>query len=186
MPVRRLTTVFSNPSGESSVLAVIAGHAAEVGAAAQAREEAEIAACRAAEAARHAAEEASARREAESNALEASWASWWGNYNASLAAGGSYEGEEEWEEWYEEEGEYEYATYHGSTQTEHNASFGPGVEVPEENEGQVKSGAGVVRLCTHELDSKEIPCAQYASILAKHGIGLRSTYTNLSPLLLQV
>ncbi len=77
-----------DPSGAltESVLELIAGHAGEVGAAAQAQEEAEIAQRRAEEAAQRAAEEASARREAESAAISASWASWWAGYYASLSA----------------------------------------------------------------------------------------------------
>jgi RHS repeat-associated protein len=103
-----------DPSGESaqSVLAMDAGWAAEAGAAAQAKEEAEIAARRAQEAANRAAEEATARIVAEGHADLA-------REEAELANPHYYDySAEEWgeeEEWYEEgEEEYEYASYkHG-------------------------------------------------------------------------
>jgi hypothetical protein len=51
--------------------------------------------------------------------------------------------------------------YHGSSQAEHEASFGPGVEVQElEGGGQPKAGVGnVVPLCGSEMGTK--PCARY-------------------------
>jgi RHS repeat-associated protein len=100
----------SDPSGESTLQELVAGHAAGVAAEYQAKEEAEIAA-------RRAAEEAAARVAAESAARQAYWA-------ASFAAGPQYAASElEWgEEWYwEEEGGYgwEYASDHQGAKEGH-------------------------------------------------------------------
>lgn len=112
----------SDPTGASTIYELIGGHAAQVGAEAQAKEEAEIAA-------RRAAEEAAARALAEEQARQAAWDNGW-------AAGPQYtEGEEEWEEWGEEEGEYEYASYEERT-LEREASFGPGVAIAVVDDGE--------------------------------------------------
>jgi RHS repeat-associated protein len=82
----------SDPSGQSTILELIAGHAAQVGQEGREAEEAKLRAERAAE-------EAAARLVSEEASLQARWAAEW-------AAGPQYAGEEEWgeeEEWYEEE-----------------------------------------------------------------------------------
>jgi RHS repeat-associated protein len=89
----------NDPTGTTTILQLIAGHAAQVGAEELAKEEAE----------RRAAEEAAARATAAKATEEAAW--------AGLTAGGpQYLGEEEeweeWEEWEEGESEYEYTSYH--------------------------------------------------------------------------
>jgi RHS repeat-associated protein len=128
----------SDPSGESaeSVLAMDAGWAAEAGAAAQAKEEAEIAARRAQEAANRAAEEATARIVAEGEADLA-------REEAELA-NPHYYGAEEWEEeeWYEEgEEEYEYASYkHGAGSGGEEAQLETGVLLQPLGEEATLSG----------------------------------------------
>jgi RHS repeat-associated protein len=110
----------SDPSGASTILELIAGHAASVGAPYKAKEEAERAALRALS-------EAQARAQAEGDAQDAKWAAYW-------AAGPHYFGEgEEWgeEEWYEEEweeeGEYEWASYHHGGEGNEEAHIEPAV-----------------------------------------------------------
>jgi RHS repeat-associated protein len=109
----------SDPSGESTIQELIAGHAAQVGAEAQAKEEAEIAARRAAEA-------AAARAAAEEAAR-------WAQYVATLASGPQYTGEEggpeeEWEEWWEEESGWEYVSdKQGSGNSAHEPRIEPAV-----------------------------------------------------------
>lgn len=71
----------SDPSGDSTIQELVAGHASEVAHEYQVREEAEIAA-------RRAAEEAAARAAAETAAVEASWAMQWENYYAGLSEAG--------------------------------------------------------------------------------------------------
>jgi RHS repeat-associated protein len=137
-----------DPSGESteSVLGLDAEWAAEAGAAALAKEEAEIAQRRAEEAAERAAEEALARWYAEGAATEAQWASWWGSYYASLSGGG----EEEWEEWEEWEEEWEYAAYHrGAKPAQEEMHIESGVlfqpligETDDRRGGQASEGVG--------------------------------------------
>jgi hypothetical protein len=90
--------------------------------------------------------------------------------DAIFAAGPQYTGgEEEYEEWYEEEGGYEYASYHheakpasGEAESavleENGASFGPGIEMRG-------SASDSVPLC--EPQSGSLPCARYAFSLGE-------------------
>ncbi len=149
-----------DPSGEATIQELIAGHAAEVGAAAQAKEEAEIAA-------RRAAEEAAAREAAERAAQEAAWAE---GLAGSQYMGGEEEYNEEWEEW-EEEGEgAEYASYHNGGKSENEEAHAePAVLVQslvtDLTEGDEGSGQGAtargstVPLCKADVRG---PCADLA------------------------
>jgi RHS repeat-associated protein len=151
----------SDPSGASSVIELIAGHSAEVGAVAQAKEEAEIAARRAEEAARQAAEEASARREAEG-------AAWWASLQAGFTGGGEESWwEEEWEEGeeWEEEGGYEWAAdRHGAKPEGGEVQLEPAVlyeplERASEGRGSTAARGSIVPLC--KVDG-QIPCSRPA------------------------
>ncbi len=149
----------SDPSGESTIQELVAGHAGQVGHEAQEAEEAELRAKRAAE-------EAAARTAAEASALEASWAAYWAA--GPQYAGGEEEwGEEEWyeEEWYEEEGGYEYASYHhGGENGKEEARVEPAVlfqPLGGEGAGEGASLLGsAVPLCKAGLEE---PCADLAT-----------------------
>jgi RHS repeat-associated protein len=131
-----------DPSGEStqSVLELDGGWAAEAGAVAQAKEEAEIAQRRAQEAANRAAEEAAARTVAEGEA-------WLATDEALMAGGGQYYGGgeewEEWEEWEEEEWEY-VSDKRGAGPAGEEAQLEAGVLVqPLGEEGTMSSAVSV-------------------------------------------
>lgn len=144
----------SDPNGASSIAALVAEHAAGVAAAAQAKEEAEIAA-------RQAAEEAAARGTAESGAREAGGL-------ASWAAGSEYLEEEEWED-EEEEGEEEYAAYHGhggdeAAQPQDGLFYQP-LLVPTKEDSSPAGSPEVIPSCLQE--PRPQPCSISASLLGK-------------------